>query len=175
MPNWCECDLVVEGPEADLAKFVEAAREKNPAEGEQPDVLSAASFIPYPKKFRDIDEAAAKWEAEYGGKPDTDWQQRPKDGFNSGGYEWCIQHWGTKWGICRPTVTDESPTLMAYTFECAWGPCTPVIEKMGRMFPKLRFVLNYYEGGMGFQGELVVEKGKVIRDMNGEYTGRRGG
>ena len=183
MPNWCECELTVTGPEADLTRFKETAREKYPQEGETPRVLDENSFLPYPAKFRKKDERRREWAKEnsIGGDPrnglkeGVSYSDCPKDGFNSGGYEWCIANWGTKWGICEPAVVEESPRLAAYTFSCAWGPCLPVIEKMGEMFPTLRFVLNYYEGGMCFQGTLVVEDGETTHDESREYNGNRGG
>lgn len=182
MPNWCECDLTVEGPEADLTAFKEKAKEQYP-EGGNPAVLDAASFIPYPAKFRKQDEKAAQWWEEntedgkrYGNlKPGVTWADAPKDGFNSGGYAWCCENWGTKWGICDPEVTSESSECMEYTFQCAWGPCTPVIEKMGEMFPTLRFELRYYEAGMCFQGVFVMEEGENTVDSCTEYSGNRGG
>lgn len=183
MPNWCECELTVEGPEADLARFRAKAIEQNPREGEEPAILDAASFIPYPAKFTKQDAVAERWWQEntedgkrYGKLKDgVSLRKAPKDGFNSGGYEWCIKNWGTKWGICEPKVVDEAPDCMEYAFECAWGPCTPVIQKMGEMFPMLRFELRYFEGGMGFQGLFVVEDGNVAIDSSVDYAGPRGG
>ena len=185
MPNWCECELVVAGPQAELARFKEVARETDEFRyGEdEPRALSEDPFIPYPAKFRKKDEVAHAWDRENfidgermsGLKPGAKYSDRPKDGFNSGGYEWCITHWVTKWGICRPQVVEESSERIFYTFECAWGPCTPIIAKMGEMFPELRFELVYYEGGMGFQGRFLVENGEVMNDDSFNYAGNRGG
>jgi len=105
-----------------------------------------------------------------------------KDGFNSGGYEWCIKNWGTKWGICNAELgnadyisADSISYELEYTFDTAWSPPTPIVKKMSEMFPSLTFTLKYFEGGGGFNGLYVCEKGEVIRDLTGDYFGNRGG
>jgi hypothetical protein len=46
---------------------------------------------------------------------------------------------------------------------------------MGEKFPKLRFALHYYEGGMCFQGSIVIEDGETVEETEGTYHGPRGG
>ena len=104
MPNWCENDLTVEGKIARLKEFQEKMRGKD-RHGEETH-LNEDALIPYPEEFRKMDEAAAQYLKEH---PD-DWKNAPKDGFNSGGYEWCIENWGTKWGFCRV----QEPELQSY-------------------------------------------------------------
>ena len=177
MPNWCECDLTVEGPVEEVKKFMEFARTGD-------NVLDHNKFVPYPKEFADADAAAAKWREE---NPDQLWTKGPKDGFNNGGYEWCKNNWGTKWGIDRPKITETfgiegvgveynlKEGSVDYTFECAWSPPTPIIKKMGEQFKKLRFVLRYFEASMAFNGIYILENGKVTEDETGAYYGTRGG
>jgi len=102
-----------------------------------------------------------------------------KDGFNSGGYEWCNENWGTKWGICNAELIndndyDETKEL-GYSFETAWSPPFPVVLEMSKLFPNLEFDLRYFEGGNGFNGLFVCKKGKVETDKQGDYFGSRGG
>ncbi len=161
MPNWVECDFTVEGPKSELEKFKEFAKEGD-------ELLSANKFIPYPEKYRKLDEEADKAERE--GKP------RPKDGFNSGGYEWCVEHWGTKWGIVDAELVEESDNYLKYVFNTAWSPPIPVILKMSETFPKLKFTLEYYEGSMGFKGTFIAKGGETLKDEYDEnYHGDRGG
>lgn len=95
MPNWCECDLTVEVPsEVDKTTQTAALKQLNDfkehaAAGSKP--LETNKFIPYPRKFRILDRAAAKVLKRTG--------KHTSDGFNQGGYEWCCKNWGTKWGI----------------------------------------------------------------------------
>ena len=89
MPNWCENDLTIEGKLDKLQEFRERLRGVNRNGEETP--LNEDALIPYPEKFKEMDKVAAQYLKEHPGE----WQNAPKDGFNSGGYEWCIEHWGT--------------------------------------------------------------------------------
>ncbi len=123
-----------------------------------------------------MDEAAEVWEQNH---PQGDWRERPKDGFNSGGYEWCRKHWGTKWNACRVetgTLTNcgEDGTVEMH-FSTAWSPPLPVIRKASEMFPELDFELRYFERGCGFNGLCICRGGEAVIDEAGPYFGHRGG
>lgn len=95
MPNWCECDLMVEGPAETIAEFLKAVRGENGA-------VDFDRIIPYPEKYKEMDRFAAAWDtlpAEEKART-----ERLRDGYNSGGYEWCVENWGTKWSACRELV-----------------------------------------------------------------------
>lgn len=169
MPNYVENDLVVSGPVGDLKSFVDFAREGD-------DLLSANKFIPYPLEFRKQDEVAKRARAK-------DPTSRAKDGFNSGGYEWCVANWGTKWGIfeaeCTHPIqdvdTEDERGPLEYQFRSAWAPALPVIMAMARRFPTLTFDLHYYERGCEFQGHLQMCGTKTIAKTEAPYYGTRGG
>ena len=187
MPNWCECDLRVEGNKAEIEKFKEAAKTQTPEDGQEPDVLDAESFIPYPARFKALDDQAAAWARDntvdgkqFGRlKEGASYADAPKDGFNSGGYDWCCENWGTKWGISRPELVEEDQwedtVTVTYTFQCAWSPCTPVIAKMSEMFPTLEFDFRFFERGMAFNGWMLFKNGELKREEEGKYFGTRGG
>ena len=84
MPNHVDQDLYVTGDVESLKSFLEFAKEDDK-------ILSANKFIPYPDEYLIMDKIAAEKRV----KGDY----MAKDGFNSGGYQWCLQNWGTKWGI----------------------------------------------------------------------------
>lgn len=104
-------------------------------------------------------------------------------------YSWAVENWGTKWDAVDCRVSKEmivppeggdgdspnSKMYVQYTFETAWSPPIPVIKKLGQMFPKAKFKLRYFEGGVGFQGTLIIKKGKVIEDREENYSGPLGG
>jgi len=133
-------------------------------------VLETNKFIPYPKRFRVLDRVAVKVLRRTG--------KHARDGFNRGGYEWCCNNWGTKWGICNAEVVQEvleGNGYIDYRFDTAWSPPIPIIMKMSEMFPGLRFILRYFECGCAFNGIYICEKGGVAEDRTGEYFGGRGG
>ena len=104
-----------------------------------------------------------------------------KDGFNSGGYDWCLQNWGTKWGICDSEKQEEygwegkEDKEVMYKFQTAWSPPNPIILRMSKLFPDLEFEMRYFEGGGGFNGIYRCKNGEVQRDEQGDYFGDRGG
>lgn len=186
MPNHCENDLDVTGDPAILRAFTEFARAPEGAtDMEGPSLLSAHRFIPYPEEFANnrlvcpkcahtsIVDAPGGLSFEACPKCG----ESMKDGYNRGGYEWCVAHWGTKWGLYDVVVTGGGPAEgeIGYTFLTAWAPPSPVILAMSERFPSLKFVLRYFEGGVGFQGEILFEEGMEQEIWQGDYHGDRGG
>lgn len=192
MPNWCDCELSVCGDAEVLKKFLEDVKSDDSP-------LDADKVIPYPLEFKKLDDVAKVWDKKWndvigtlksdGVNVDADeresaWKKfiaengdRPRDGFNQGGYDWCVKNWGTKWGFCRAELvdTDEESGWIEFGFQTAWSPPIPLVKKMGEVFPELTFQLRYYEGGNAFQGSLTMKGGKEAEDWEGEYIGTRGG
>lgn len=165
MPNHVDNDLYIYGKAEILKEFMESSKEGNK-------VLSADKFIPYPEAFKILDDKAN----EARNKIPPEFIQ---DGFNSGGYQWCLNNWGTKWGIYNSVIKTEKldgrNTRLVYKFQTAWSPPLPIILAMSNKFPSLKFKLNYFECGMQFKGTYVVKASKIIKDIESKYTGNRGG
>lgn len=172
MPNWCENDLTVSGKTEEIRKFQELVKSNT-------EFLDANKIIPYPDKYRELDKIAEQWEKDNKNNKNIKSSERPKDGFNLGGYEWCVENWGTKWGFCKVStpeeITYDGETELTYHFETAWSPPKPLIKKMGEMFPTLDFDLRYFECGAEYNGILHIVKGRVIDDETAKYFGTRGG
>jgi len=188
LPNWVENDLIVEGPRPKLDEFKQAVS----GDGE---ALVAEKIIPYPKVLAFLDKLnnlEAQVKRREGKQPEIPEELKDeyselllqgalegydimRDGFNQGGYEWCINNWGAKWGFCHSHIVEESGGSIFYQFDTAWSPPEPLIIRMGEMFPELTFELRYYECGMGFQGCLRLESGRVVENWSGAYQGDRGG
>lgn len=169
MPNHVENDLTVIGKTKDIKLFKKSVKS-------QESIIDADKIIPYPENFKTLDKISKQWELDH---PQNPFKDRPKDGFNSGGYEWCVENWGTKWGfyethLSKPETYGDT-TELTYHFKTAWSPAFPIITKMGEMFPQLSFILRYFERGAGFNGILEIENGKVTRNEDGKYFGERGG
>jgi hypothetical protein len=134
MPNFCENELTISGP--DVARVLAAIADPS---SDDPDehILDFDQIVPYPQDLKDLDQRNAEYQAkffaiskddpgrdeklkaladEYGVEPGTPWL---KDGYNSGGYEWTIQNWSTKWNACRVSLTKRPANLpLAETATC---------------------------------------------------------
>lgn len=185
MPNWCDCELRVEGNKLDLKRFKKFAKTGKVD-------LDTEKFIPYPDKFKQIDKKAKKGQNKWHKlKPEERKDiEYPNDSFNlnpekdkdklidgMNGYTWCSVNWGTKWGLCNTDLgyINLKYSEMEYTFETAWSPPLPVILAMSKKFKRLEFTLRYFECGAGFNGLFRCKAGKVLDNQSGEYFGSRGG
>ena len=159
MPNWCYGTLTVSGDAKELKRFEELVKSDRYA-------LDADKIIPYPEEYKKLDDASREWEKkadDYAKSLGLDrfWcgdqmsekdrksfykehGNSPKDGFNQGGYEWCLANWGTKWGFCDVTVSKNKGEYN-YSFCTAWSPINPVIIKMGNSLgidANTKFIIN---------------------------------
>lgn len=163
MPNWCNNNLFVEGKFAQVRNFLNtcgtpAKQQKLTSKNDETcSKLDFNQFVPYPEKYAKQDELAVK-----------DKTGKTKDGYNSGGREWCQTHWGTKWNAVDTEIELETNTRENTTarisFDTAWSPPTPVILAMSKTHPALNFTLEYEEGGIGFRGTFTAKNGKVVQD-----------
>ena len=148
MPNWAENELTITGP--DVKKVLEAIRSAT-HEDEDARILDFDRIIPYPKMYKELDQRAHEYRqklsaiakddperqsklnslaAEYGVEPGTPWL---KDGYNSGGYDWCCEFWGTKWnatGVNLTTHKCSSKSSHHATITCAHCKTSHNIERM---------------------------------------------
>lgn len=163
MPNHVDQDLIVTGEVSILKKFLEFAQDDK-------HFISADKFLPYPRSFKIEDEVA-----------DDLLKQGISiiNGYNSGGYEWCLQNWGTKWGIYNDSIKISKLTgkngKLKFNFNSAWSPVNKIVIAMSQQFPLLHFELKYYERGMKFKGIFIVEAGNILKDIQEKYNGKRGG
>jgi len=177
MPNHCENDLYISGPENQVTALLELI-----GANKEPPEFNFSAVIPYPEKFDRRDKDAKEMKREEFTKKYGDW----KDGFNSGGYEWCIANWGTKWGAYQVARRDYESICI--TFQTAWSPAPKIIAELHKRFPDCRLSLEYFECGMGFSGGVsFVSKDWTDESeewaagvpykqwINKEYGGMRGG
>lgn len=184
MPNHVENDLYVRGDKATLEAFIAFAKEPAGCSEDREDgdevLLSAEKFVPIPPEFLSTDFICTKCGYNAGKKmldcPTC--KVGCMDGYNRGGYEWCLENWGTKWGLYDVEKVDdgnmeEGP--LVYFFLTAWSPPLPVILAMSVKFPTLEFDLDYFEAGMGFMGSCEFKGGVVVKAGDAPYHGPRGG
>lgn len=170
MSNWCENDLIIQGNQVDIDKFLSDFKMTR----DDIEVFFDFNLIdPYPLEFAEKDKVFKEW-YEAQGKEFIS-AERPEDGYSTGGKDWLVKNWGTKSNgeDCTLEVSNDSEVILH--FITAWSPPTPLVRKLSLKYPNLTFSLNYFEGGMQFSGSHVVAKGTVILDTSCDYFGPRGG
>jgi hypothetical protein len=163
---------MLDGEEEDIKTFKERFMDKGN--------IDARKIIPYPKEYELLDkvnEGGAKYEPteeekrqlilmELEGKYDTS-----RDGYNQGGYEWCVDNWGSKWGFCDCIVDREEENCLEISFKTAWSPITPLIERISKEIPNLKVSYSAEEESGDFAFDSTWENGVLIEqiDRTDEY------
>ena len=174
MTNWCENKLTIKGPREELLRFVNIGKGKVLVDEEQEEIpLCFNNFVPMPEELvNTVSHSQKKYKKLLKRFGSDNW------------YDWSINNWGTKWPPLSVVlvnskifhITPSKPTQnIVYGFDTAWSPPEPIIAKMSKMFPKLRFKLEYWEAGYGFRGILIMKDSKIIKDCTYDYSGSRGG
>jgi hypothetical protein len=70
--------------------------------------------------------------------------------YDSKGYDWCVENWGTKWDICDAKLQPADKNLLDAFFLSAWGPPIEVMRALEAA--GFRVILKYVEYGMAFEG-----------------------
>jgi len=151
MPNHVSNRLTLQCSKARAAKVLAAIGGKD---DDGTILIDFNKLIPYPERFATLDREAHEWEKS---NPAGPWRDRPKDGFNQGGYEWCCEHWGTKWNAYGQKKL--SPT--AIYFLTAWSAPEPVMDALAAKFPDVSFTLEYADEDVGSNaGVIRYDKGE---------------
>jgi Ferredoxin-like domain in Api92-like protein len=174
MPNWCDCDLYIKGPKDHLEEFLKSVRSED-------SLFDFGQLVPYPRYYLELDQVADAWRKK---PPEERTEPCPLDGYNQGGYGWCIRHWGTKWNAVEVQEGkrakewrrhDTTFQRVVLHFQTAWSPPLPVIVRASQCCPELVFDLRFFECGAAFQGRLICKHGEVTHDETRSYSGNRGG
>ena len=180
MPNHCYNELIVDGSQEhvdEMFLFIASG------EGD----FDFNKIIPYPEHFKQRDDDATAARATEEMAAFIEKYGTNSDGYNSGGYTWCWDNWGTKWNAYEGTRLNYS-----LFFQTAWDPPKPVIVALAKLFPDVTFHLEFFERGLGFAGgfscfgrrdyyeeeheDKPFEAGRVCREwFTKEYRGSKGG
>ena len=126
MPNWCNNQVSIAGPNKVLKKFMKIVNNPKP---KAKDGLFEM-MKPMPKELRETTaDGSERIELikKYG---HSDW------------YGWANSNWGTKWGCCDNEFKDNE-----YWFNTAWCPLSTIVfEKFSKDIPNFKFIWEEEQG-----------------------------
>ena len=142
MPNWCDNQITITGPNKVIDKIEKIVNEEKGAGG----LLDF--FQPMPKELRDTTADGS-----------TDKKLMDKYGY-SDWYGWACDNWGTKWdiaefyGVDRQYLSEQSEgeSTISFAFSSAWSPPIGAYEYFLAKNEECSLKAYYYEGGCDFMG-----------------------
>lgn len=154
MPNWCDNTLTITGPEETIKKLEEFVG-RPITEGEEKidePIFSLANIKP---STHDIDPKYALFPS-----------SGPEDWWNNN-----VNSWGTKWDVLGEGVyKSRDEGKVGYSFQSAWSPPTPVIERLAEIFPEVKIDFRYMETGCDFWGIEIYENGELVSEEGGSLS-----
>ena len=151
MPNWCDNQLSITGPNSVIDKIEKIVKEEKDTNGllnffyPMPKQLEGTEAGP-PAKTKKEKLERARLQVEYGA---SNW------------YDWRCTNWGTKWELCEFYGVDrqyhseqnEGESTISFGFSSAWSPPIGAYEMFLEKNEECSLRAFYYEGGCDFMGE----------------------
>ena len=146
MPNWCDNQLSITGPNSVIDKI-----EKNVKDDDSHENNGLLNFFhPMPKELEGTTSPSSSAK-----KP-----QPMIEGFDCW-YDWRVHNWSTKWEVCEFYGVDrqyhseqsEGESTISFGFSSAWAPPINAYEKFLENNSDCSVRAFYYEGGCDFMGE----------------------
>ena len=151
MPNWCDNQITITGPNSVIDKIEKIVKE------ESDDAKNGLlQFLhPMPKELLDTEAGPiAKTKAEKNAR-----QARKLEFGAENWYDWRVNNWGTKWEVCEFYGVDrqhlnDSPdeSTISFAFSSAWSPPIGAYEQFLSDNDNCSLKAWYYEGGCDFMG-----------------------
>ena len=146
MPNWCDNQITITGPNSVIDKIEEIVTEEKDGEG----LLNY--FHPMPKQLEDTTSPSSS----------ADKPQPMVEGFDCW-YDWRCENWSTKWdvnefyGVDRQHLNDSlDESIISFGFSSAWSPPINAYQSflmnMSEKNLDVSVKAYYYEGGCDFMG-----------------------
>ena len=152
MPNWCDNQISITGPNSVIDKIEKIVKEEsNNAEN---GLLQF--FHPMPAELKDTTAPAPDKTAK-----DKKIAKARKLEFGADSwYDWRVNNWGTKWELCEFYGVDrqyhseqsEGESTISFGFSSAWAPPIGAYEKFLENNSNCFIRAYYYEGGCDFMG-----------------------
>ena len=135
MPNWCDNQITITGPNSVIDKIEKIANEEKGAGG----LLNF--FHPMPKELEDTTADGSE-----------DKKLLEKYGY-SDWYGWACDNWSTKWDVNEFYGVDRQGDTISFGFSSAWSPPIGAYENFLAKNEDCSLKAYYYEGGCDFMGE----------------------
>ena len=139
MPNWCDNQVTITGPNSVIDKIEKIVKEEDNQNG----LLNF--FHPMPKELDGTTSPSSS----------ADKPQPMVEGFDCW-YDWRVENWCTKWEVCEFYGVDRQGDTISFGFSSAWAPPTGAythfITSMAEKNLDVSLKAYYYEGGCDFAG-----------------------
>ena len=145
MPNWCDNQLSITGPNSVIDKIEKIVKDDD--SHKENGLLNF--FHPMPKELEGTTSPSSASK-----KP-----QPMIEGFDCW-YDWRCHNWSTKWEVCEFYGVDrqyhseqnEGESTISFAFSSAWAPPIGAYEKFLENNSNCFIRAYYYEGGCDFMG-----------------------
>ena len=87
-------------------------------------------------------------------------------------YDWTTTHWGTEGGFYNGNCKRISDTGVFVTFDSAWSPSPPLMEKLAELYPEITAEVDYLDEGLGFGGTFYLAEGDAVNEELPSDMGR---
>ena len=144
MPNWCDNQITITGPNSVIDKIEKIVREDDSHKNN-----GLLHFMkPMPTELEGTTSPSSS----------ADKPQPMVDGFDNW-YDWRCENWGTKWEVCefygvdRQHLNDSlDESTISFGFSSAWAPPIHAYEQFLADNENCSLKAYYYEGGCDFMG-----------------------
>ena len=151
MPNWCDNQITITGPNSVIDKIEKIVKEDSP----EVENGLLQFFHPMPKELVETEAGPiAKTKKEKNAR-----QVRKLEFGAENWYDWRVNNWGTKWEVCEFYGVDrqhlnDSPdeSTISFAFSSAWSPPIGAYEQFLSDNDNCSLKAWYYEGGCDFMG-----------------------
>ena len=138
MPNWCDNQVTITGPNSVIDKIEKIVKEDDSHENNG--LLNF--FHPMPKELEGTTSPSSS----------ADKPQPMVEGFDCW-YDWRVEKWSTKWEVCEFYGVDRQGDTISFGFSSAWSPPIGAYEQFLVDNEDCSLKAYYYEGGCDFMGE----------------------
>ena len=146
MPNWCDNQITITGPNSVIDKIEKIVKEDDSHENN-----GLLNFMkPMPTELEGTTSPSSS----------ADKPQPMIEGFDNW-YDWRVENWSTKWEVCEFYGVDrqylseqnEGESMITFGFSSAWAPPIGAYEQFLIDNEDCSLKAYYYEGGCDFMGE----------------------